>query len=418
MLRDLNQSYPGGMRRLGLTTTGIRGDLIPSAGGSMPPWMYASLVLPADAAKEYAYWILSHNFPFGLPLDDYSAGTIAGLPDGTYVATLFLEEFGVRLAPDFTGTLVVGTPPDGTAPTLSGTIGITDNTTGTSYTATCPAGADNVAVTQYRWRLNGGGWTVIPSGSRVASITGRTSGTTDALDMAAGDAAGNWSTPLSASVVLPDVLGPTLAGTISVSSITSSGFMATCPVATDNVGVVGYQHRLDGGAWTDIAAGGRSVTYTGLVPESTHQLDMRAKDAAPNYSAPLTASVTLLAAGALPPPSSAMPEDTLKAPQDQILVVGGFAPKDPRQVKTIAFEFKRYAQNVSAPVVTVVRERGTADASPDGVKFGAPSVVGSTVYQRVRAGVDLCDYTVICEVDTPAGDHLVMAGRLPVRMIP
>lgn len=209
MLRDFNQTYPGGMRRMGLAATGIRGDQVPSSGGSSAAWMFGSLALPADAAKEYAYWILSHNFPFGLPLDDFSAGTIPGLPDGTYTATVFLEEWGVRLAPDFTATVVVGgSGGDTTVPTLSGTIGITDNTTGTSYTATCPVGADNVAVTQYRWRVNGGSWTVIPSGARVTSITGRTPGATDALQMACGDAAGLWSAPLSASVVLPATSPP------------------------------------------------------------------------------------------------------------------------------------------------------------------------------------------------------------------
>lgn len=326
MLRDFNQTYPGGMRRMGLGATGIRGDQVPSSGGSSAAWMFGSLALPADAAKEYAYWILSHSFPFGLPLDDFSAGTIAGLPDGTYTATVFLEEWGVRLLPEFTATVVVGGSGDTTVPTLT--------------------------------------------------------------------------------------------GAISITSLTDTGFIATCQVATDNVAVVGYQHRLDGGAWFDIAGGGRSTTYSGLVPESTHTLDMRAKDAVPNFSAPLTTPVTLEAAGALPPPSTAMPEDTLKAPQDQILVVGGFAPKDPRQVKTLAFDFRRYAGSVINPVLTVVRERGAADAAPGTMLYGAASVVGSMVYQRVRNGVSLCDYTVYCEVDTPNGDHLVMAGRLPVRLVP
>lgn len=327
MLRDMNQTYPGGMRRMGLATNGVRGDLVPAAGDSSAAWMYGSLTLPADAAKEYAYWILSHNFPFGLPLDDYSAGTIAGLPDGTYTATLFLEEQGVRLAPDFTATVVVG---------------------------------------------GGGG----------------------------------------------DATLPALSGTIGITSLTDTGFIATCPPGTDNVGVTGYQHRLDGVAWLDIAGGGRSTTYTGLLAESLHQLDMRCKDAANNYSPALTRYVTLAAAGALPPPSTAMPEDTLKAPQDQILVVGGFAPKDPRQVKTLAFEFRRFAGSVINPVLTIVRERGAADLNAAAMVLGPASVVGSTVYQRVQAGVALCDYTVYCEVDTATGDHLVMAGRLPVRLVP
>lgn len=99
MLRNMNQVYPGGMRRLGRRDCGVAGSAIPSTGDSSAPWMYPSLSLPADAAKQYAYWIASHNFPFGLPLDDYSAGTIAGLPAGVYTASVYLEENDVILGP-------------------------------------------------------------------------------------------------------------------------------------------------------------------------------------------------------------------------------------------------------------------------------------------------------------------------------
>lgn len=324
MLRDLNQSYSGGKRRMGRCDCGIAGDQVPSSGGSSAAWMYPSLTLPADAAKQYAYWIVSHNFPFGLPLDDYSAGTIVGLPDGTYTALVTLEENGAAVPPGpFTVTVIVG--------------------------------------------------------------------------------AGSDLTP------------PTLAGSIVISSLTETGFVATCPVATDDRAVVGYQHRLDGGSWIDIAGGSRSATYSGLVPASTHALEMRAADAVPNYSAALSTSVTLLASNSLPAPGSAALEDTLRAPQDQILVVGGFAPKDPRAVKVIAFDFTRYATSISFPVVSIVRERGPADADPDAVLSGLPAVGGTLVYQRVQAGVAWTDYTVFCEVDDGLGAHLVMAGRLPVR---
>jgi hypothetical protein len=114
MLRDLNQAYTGGKRRLGLCTCGIRGDQIPNPDPLNPPWMYPSLALPADAAKEYMYWIEAHNFPFGLPLDDYSAGVITGLPDGVYSATVLLEENGVPLG-TFPAQYTVGSLAGGVA---------------------------------------------------------------------------------------------------------------------------------------------------------------------------------------------------------------------------------------------------------------------------------------------------------------
>ena len=99
------------------------------------------------------------------------------------------------------GGAIIPTPGE-TAPTLTGAIGIASNTTGTSYTATCPAATG--AVTQYRYSLNGGStWTTIAAGGRVANITGRTPQSTDTLLMAAGGAAGLWSASLTATVSLP-----------------------------------------------------------------------------------------------------------------------------------------------------------------------------------------------------------------------
>lgn len=111
MLRDLNQTYPGGLRRVGLCTTGVAGGTVPSTGTHGPAWMYPSLELPADAAVEVAYWIESHNFPAGqLPLDDTSAGAFAGLPDGIYSAAVRLERWGVDVG-SFPAVVKVGVDP-------------------------------------------------------------------------------------------------------------------------------------------------------------------------------------------------------------------------------------------------------------------------------------------------------------------
>lgn len=95
MLRNLNQQYPGGERRLGLCTAGVLGSTIPSGGAAGPAWMYPSLRFPASNTREYAYWIEAHTFPSGLPLDDTSSGSIVGLPDGVFAAAVALEEDGV-----------------------------------------------------------------------------------------------------------------------------------------------------------------------------------------------------------------------------------------------------------------------------------------------------------------------------------
>lgn len=86
---------------------------------------------------------------------------------------------------------------------------------------------------------------------------------------------------------------PTLAGSIAVTDLTTTSYTITSPVATDNVGVAGYQYRLNAGSWVDIPFGGRVASITGRTPGSTDAVEMRAYDSVPNYSTALSASINL-----------------------------------------------------------------------------------------------------------------------------
>lgn len=188
---------------------------------------------------------------------------------------------------------------DTTPPTQTGTITVTNNTTGTSYTLTWPAGSDNVAVTSYERSLDGGTtWTDVGNVLTV-NITGRTPGATDAVRVRAKDAAGNVSTPaLSTSVVLPDTVVPTLTGTITVSALTSTSYTLAWPAGSDNVAVTSYERSLDGGTtWTDVG-NVLTVNISGRTPSTTDNVRVRAKDAAGNVSTPALSATVNLPAGA------------------------------------------------------------------------------------------------------------------------
>lgn len=95
------------------------------------------------------------------------------------------------------------TPPGWGAATLAGT-----SVTTTSYTLGASAAAtDNVGVTGYRYRINGGAWITSGSFNGIA-ISGRTPGATDACEMQARDAAGNWNSSISCNVTLQSAGAP------------------------------------------------------------------------------------------------------------------------------------------------------------------------------------------------------------------
>lgn len=88
-----------------------------------------------------------------------------------------------------------------------------------------------------------------------------------------------------------DTFAPTPPSGLTASNVTTTGFTLTWSASTDNTGVAGYEVYLDG----TLYAGTQNTTLpiSGLAPNSSHTLTVRAKDDAQNWSAqssPLTQS--------------------------------------------------------------------------------------------------------------------------------
>jgi hypothetical protein len=189
-------------------------------------------------------------------------------------------------------------PADSTVPSAPTNLA-SSSVTQTSFTVSFTAGTDNVGVQRHEWSLDGTSWTQIASGNTF-NVTGRTAGTTYTVRVRTVDTSGNVSTVATVNVTTaaassePDTQAPTwLAGSLSTSAVTTSGYSMTWPTATDNVGVDHYESSIDGGAtWTVHAANVTSRTVTGRPASTTDQLRLRAHDAAGNISNVLTATVT------------------------------------------------------------------------------------------------------------------------------
>lgn len=88
-----------------------------------------------------------------------------------------------------------------------------------------------------------------------------------------------------------DTSAPALSGVVSVANITSNSATLTSPAGTDDVGVVGYEYRMNPtGGFTEIAGGARTVTVSGLTPSTQYQPQMQAFDAAGKRSMPISVS--------------------------------------------------------------------------------------------------------------------------------
>ena len=93
----------------------------------------------------------------------------------------------------------------------------------------------------------------------------------------------------------PDTTLPLMVGKLEVTNVTSSGATLSVQAATDNVGVVGYEYSINGGASYVNAGLSQSFATPPLTAATTYPVRACAYDAAGNRSAPLAASFTTLA---------------------------------------------------------------------------------------------------------------------------
>ena len=82
-----------------------------------------------------------------------------------------------------------------------------------------------------------------------------------------------------------DTTLPTAPGTPTFSSITGTSATASWTAATDNVGVTGYDYRLNAGSWQSIS-NVLTRNLTGLVSVTSYTFEVRARDAAGNLGPP------------------------------------------------------------------------------------------------------------------------------------
>jgi hypothetical protein len=225
--------------------------------------------------------------------------TISGRTPGTtdQIRVRARDAGGNVSSPSLAATVTL---PDTVPPTLTGQV-MVSALTSTSYTLGWPAATDNVAVTAYEVSLDAGASYTSMGNVLGASVTGRAAGTTDQVRVRARDAYGNASSPpLATSVTLlppNDATPPVLTGSITVSSLTSTGYTLGWPAASDNVAVSGYERSLDAGStWLNVGSV-LSAQVTGRTPGTTDQVRVRARDAAGNVSSPALATSVSLPSG-------------------------------------------------------------------------------------------------------------------------
>lgn len=300
------------------------------------------------------------------------------------------------------------TPADTTVPGAPTNLA-SNSVTQTTFNVTFTAGTDNVGVARSEWSLDGTTWTAIGSATSF-SVSGRTAATTYTVRVRTVDTSGNPSAAATINVTTmaastPDTQAPTwLAGSLTTSDISSSGYVMNFPGATDNVGVDHLESSIDGGAtWVSHPAGTTSRTVTGRPASTTDQLRLRALDAAGNISNVLTATVTTSAAAPTAPTLTKYGAVRAQgASTGQANVTTNVATGELRIL---------LSANASEDVAVVVASTTTQAVTAAGVqKISLTGIVGTTLHMHVVHRANGVDSAV---VSTPLYQYAPRSGAAP-----
>ncbi len=230
----------------------------------------------------------------------YAASDISGLArSGTYDVGAWEAASADTTAPTLTSASVTAVG------TTTGTGNVTTNeANGTLYSivstsATAPSAIQIQAGQNHTGAAAvwSGNQAISSTGAKTFSITGLTASTAYYAHFQHKDAATNNSSVVTSAqftTTSADTTVPTLTGSITISSKTTTSYTATWPSGSDNVAVTGYEYRLNAGSWVDVG-NVLTIGISARTPGSTDTFEVRAYDAAGNKSTPaLSVSVTLL----------------------------------------------------------------------------------------------------------------------------
>jgi Domain of unknown function (DUF4082)/Bacterial Ig-like domain/Bacterial Ig domain len=197
---------------------------------------------------------------------------------------------------------------DTTPPTVALTAPANGATVSGSAVTLSATASDNIAVIGVEFKVDGvnlGGLDTVSPYSVTWNTTTVANGT-HTLTAIASDGAGNTTTSTTVTVTVSnaDVTPPTVAMTAPANGATVSGAtLAVSATASDNIGVVGVQFKLDGAnLGAEVTTSPYSVTWNmTTVANGSHTLTAVARDAAANTATATNVIVTVSNADVTPP---------------------------------------------------------------------------------------------------------------------
>ena len=286
---------------VGAMVTGAGGTYDDAAGTITLPGGSSSTITADDTpaapaeGESASYFVTSSvSWPAGLVWSTDPDGGVAPTITGTALVSLFTVGGTTRaiMGATFPGAVV----PDTTAP-VAGTLASSAITaTGFTLTASGASDAGGLHATPYAFDPGAGTFGAWQESNSLA-VTGKLAETAYTCRHKVRDAAGNEAIGASITVTTGaapagDTTAPAWSATLTTGTpAATSVVVAASALATDAVGVTGYERSIDGGStWVDITPSGLNFTLSGLTAATSYPApQLRAKDAAGNYSTPLTA---------------------------------------------------------------------------------------------------------------------------------
>ena len=273
----------------------------PSAGGTVSGTVLLSASASDNVAVTTVRFLVDGN-PVGPELVSAFAQSWAtdGLSNGTHVLTAVARDAAGNQQSSVVNVTVSN---DASAPTVALT-GPADGGLVTGTVTVTAAASDDLGVAGVQFKVDGvalGGEDTLAPYAATWSTAAVTNGS-HVIEAIARDAAGHQASSLITIVVGNDAQPPTILLTTPVDGSIEAGVIAVLATATDDVGVVGVQFKIDG---ANVGQEETNPTYalvwnTAGVANGPHAVAAVARDAAGHET---TASITVTVANDNAPPT-------------------------------------------------------------------------------------------------------------------